>query len=144
MLPDKERKRFDELLHEAIESLPDHLRILLEEVPLIADDRPDDDLVTTLLREYDEPDTPDDREEFARTLCGLHSGIALTEQSVDLPPELPTDIRLFREGILNTAGGWSNDDDEQDLYDEIWITLLHEMGHHFGLDEDDLASLGYD
>lgn len=140
----RDRERFDALLEEAIENLPEPIRRLLEEVPVIVDDRPDPDLVRSLLREYDEPDSPQDQEEFASTLCGLHSGVALTEQSVEHTSDLPTDVRLFREGILNTAGGWQHDEHEEAVYEEIWITLLHEIGHHFGLDEDDLADLGYD
>ena len=65
-------------------------------------------------------------------------------------PSLPDVITLFREGILAQAGDW--DPHEVDgrpwggdacVREEIRITLLHEMGHHFGLGEDDLERLGY-
>ena len=64
-------------------------------------------------------------------------------------------IHIFREGIIACAGGWtpwqaSSPDGgtlegggEEVVRDEIRITLLHELGHHFGLDEDDLDELGY-
>jgi hypothetical protein len=79
----------------------------------------------------------------------------MTERSVE-PGEvdLPM-IHIFREGIIACAGGWSpwrvsSPDGEilegggEDLVrEEIRITLLHEIGHHFGLDEDDLDRLGY-
>jgi predicted Zn-dependent protease with MMP-like domain len=89
---------------------------------------------------------PEDR----AALCGLHSGIPLTERSVE-HGGLPEVITLFREGILEEAGGWEEwtDDDGTELggreriLREIRITLLHEIGHHFGLDEDDLERLGY-
>jgi len=45
-------------------------------------------------------------------------------------------------GILELAGGWEAGEDV--VREEIRITLLHEIGHHFGLDEDDLAGLGYE
>lgn len=142
----RERERFDALLEEAIEALPERLRRLLDEVPLIVDDRPAPELVRSLAREWGcEPD-----EQFTQELCGLHTGVPLTERSVAQSGVLPTDVRLFREGIVNTAGGWeagegeTGDDVDDAVYEEIVITLLHEIGHHFGLDEEDLKDLGYD
>jgi predicted Zn-dependent protease with MMP-like domain len=80
----------------------------------------------------------------------------LTERSVEMPPTLPEDIRLFRRGILTLAqqayddhhADPPRDDDEpfdpdDALYEQIWITLVHEIGHHFGMSEDDLDQLGY-
>lgn len=140
------RERFDALFEEALANLPDHLRALTDEVPVILDDRPEPALVESLAKEWGEKVTP----EFASEICGLHTGIPLTERSVQHSGALPTEIRLFREGIVNVAGGWEPAEDETDddvddaVYEEIMITLLHELGHHFGLDEDDLAALGYD
>ncbi len=125
-MTDDERRRFDELLETVLEALPPRLQALLEEAPLIVEDRPS----AKLLRELDL--CPDD------LLCGLHSGTPLTERSVEHTDELPETIHLFREGILELAGDW------EQLHCEIRITLLHEIGHHFGLDEDDLAELGYE
>lgn len=136
-----ERDRFDELLAEAIEQLPEHVAGLLEEVPVIVDDEPDDALARSLAREWGEEDSGEWRDRLAAELCGLHTGVMLTERSVEAPPTTPEDIRLFRRGILAQAGGDGADDDA--LFEEIWITLVHEIGHHFGLDEDDLDRLGY-
>lgn len=131
-MTEAERERFDELLEEAIEALPDHLRALLEETPVIVEDYPSEQVLKEMgATRRDE-------------LCGLHSGIALTERSVEHSGTLPEDIHLYREGIVSLAGGWAGDGVEDAVYEEIWVTLLHEMGHHFGLDEDDLAELGYD
>ena len=60
-------------------------------------------------------------------------------------------IHIFREGIVNLATedeegralGWKAEHAEESIYEEIRITILHEIGHHFGLDEDDLEELGY-
>jgi predicted Zn-dependent protease with MMP-like domain len=59
-------------------------------------------------------------------------------------------VHIFREGIIDMAGGWEEGEDEHGAYggeerirEEIRITILHELGHHFGLDEDDLERLGY-
>ena len=134
-----ERKRFDSLLEQVLAQLPPRLRELLAEAPLIVEDRPSAQLQAELGMD------PDD------VLCGLHSGTPLTERSVELENE-PETIRLFREGILEHAGGWQRVEDEdghlvggeEDLRREIRITLLHEIGHHFGLDEEGLAKLGYE
>lgn len=138
-----ERERFDGLLEEAIEGLPDRIHALLEEVPLIVDDRPEEELVRRLALELGEDvSAPGAAEAFASELCGLHSGAMLTERSVEDAGDVPEDIRLFREGILNLAGGWAAGDDA--VFQEIAITLLHEIGHHFGLEEEDLEELGYE
>jgi len=130
-MTDAERARFDALLDETIDSLPPALRDLLDEVPVIVDDRPS----PALLRSLGVP--------HGASLCGLHTGVAMTERSVE-QSGIPTDvIQLFREGIVHTAGGWRQRHANDAVHDEIEITLLHEIGHHFGLDEDDLAALGY-
>lgn len=140
-ITDEERDRFDALLEEAIERLPDALRRLIEHVPVIALDTP----TPELLREMG---VPEERfEEEMATLCGLHSGRSNLERSVEHSGEPPPDIHLFRVGIINEAlqGGASWDDPDADdlVFEQIWITLLHEIGHQFGLDEDDLERLGY-
>lgn len=134
-----ERERFDELFEEALEGLPPGIAALLDEIPVIVDDRPEPKLLEELAREWgeEEPVSPDG-------LAGLHTGIALTERSVEHGEVLPTEIRLFREGIIALAGGWDQPEADDIVYEEIVITLLHEIGHHFGLDEEDLARLGYD
>ena len=142
------RNRFDTLLEEVLEHLPARLRALLDEVPLIVDDRPDAALARELYAElgHEEGETV---EEFASTLCGLHTGVALTERSVQQSGDVPDHIRIFREGIVNVAGGWEPQENEtaaevdDAVYEEIQITVLHEIGHHFGLDERQLEELGY-
>lgn len=142
------RHRFDALLEEVLENLAPKLRDLLEEVPLIVDDKPEPDLARSLYEElgHEEGETI---QEFIATLCGLHTGVALTERSVVHSGDLPDHIRIFREGIVTIAGGWEPQPGEtrqhvdDAVYDEIAITVLHEVGHHFGLDETDLERLGY-
>jgi predicted Zn-dependent protease with MMP-like domain len=135
MAPDQ-RTAFDELLGQVIAELPEHLRALLEEVPVIVEDDPS----PAILEEMDvDPANTD--------LCGLHWGVPLTRRSVEHSGVLPENIWLFRAPIMRVAryrqkqagagGGGA------DLRTQIRITLLHEIGHHFGLDERDLAKLGY-
>lgn len=126
------RERFDSLLEDVLDTLPPHLLRLIEEIPLIVEDHPSKEILEDMGL------GPDD------TLCGLHTGTAITERSVDQPAAPPDEIRIFREGIIETAGGWDQDHADQEVYEEIRITVLHEIGHHFGLDEDDLEELGYD
>jgi predicted Zn-dependent protease with MMP-like domain len=138
---DAERARFDEILERVLDELPESVRAMTDEMPVIVEDVPDPKLLEELSKEAGEAIAPDE-------LCGLHTGIALTERSVQSPGDLPSEIRLFREGILAEAGGWESpgedaEEVENSIYEEIRITLLHEIGHQFGLDEDDLERLGY-
>jgi len=130
-----ERRLFDEKLDPLVAGLPAPILEQLEEVPVIVEDEPDDALLLDLGMA---PGIDD--------LCGLHSGVALTERSVEAAPDLPDQIMLFRGPIIRLAqshvpgtGRAAVDELER----QIRITLLHEIGHHFGLDEDDLDRLGY-
>jgi predicted Zn-dependent protease with MMP-like domain len=136
-----ERDRFDGLVDRVLHELPASVRDLFGDAPLIIEDRPTRDM----LEEFDLD--PDDD-----TLCGLYSGTPMTERSVEGGPHEPDHIYIFREGIVEQAGRWETVSDEDGepiggedaVASEIRITILHELGHHFGLDEDDLLNLGYD
>lgn len=151
-ISDTERDRFDALVDEAVDALPSAIRRLLDEVPLIVIDAPTADMLRDL--------GIDPADSAARDeICGLHSGTPYTDPAIDSPPVLPGTIHLFRRGLILQAGGWAAiredgavfEDGEPDLrppedrmYEEIMITILHEVGHQFGLDEDDLERLGYE
>jgi len=134
------RERFDEIVESVLAELPKSIHTLLEESPLIVEDFPTDEFMRSLDMDPQDED-----------LCGLHSGGALTERSVSASGELPETIQIFRRGILDAAGGWdvTTDEDgepmggESAVEREIRITILHEIGHHFGLSEEDLDRLGY-
>ena len=140
-MDDYDRQRFDAMLEEVLASLPQWFHDLLDRAPLIVQDRPDRKLLAEL-----------DMDEEDDLLCGLHTGTPLTERSVQHGHDLPEMIHLFREGVVEAAGGWDMWRDEDDrlqggmkrINQEIRITLLHEVGHHFGLEEEDLEELGYD
>lgn len=125
-----ERDEFDEALEAVVASLPEHVREMLEELPVIVEDEPPEWALKELgiVARRGESD-----------LCGLHSGIPLTEQGRvfgDMPA--PQSIYVFRGPLLRLAGG-----ELAALKQEIKITLLHEIGHHYGMTEDDLEALGY-
>lgn len=134
-----ERERFDALVERVIAALPVELREMIEETPVIVEDHPSPSLLQELGMDPDE-----------EGLCGLHSGVPLTERSVG-DSALPDVVTLFREGIVDEAGGWEEWIDEDDAHyggeaavmQEIRVTLLHEVGHHFGLSEEDLERMGY-
>ncbi len=111
-------------------ALPAHLLELLEEVPLIVEDEPSRQLAEEMGLEPGED------------LCGLHWGVALTHRSVEHSGGMPDRMMLFRGPIMRVAN-WRRGGDRAGLREQIRITLLHEIGHHFGLDEDDLERLGY-
>jgi len=141
------RDRFDRLLQDVVDTLPPGVRTLIEQVPLVTEDRPDPELVKQLLAEGTLASAAD-----AEELCGLHTGVPIIDRSIEDPDGWgilgadgsgPETVHIFREGIVSLAGGWDAPHADENVYEEIRITVLHEIGHHFGLDEDDLDRLGY-
>lgn len=139
-MDDRLRRQFDLWFEQVLEALPEAVRAMLEETPVIIEDRPSPRLLEEL-----------GLEGGADTLCGLHEGTPITQRSVEHGHDGPESIYLFREGIIEEAGGWQPwiDDDgtrwggAAAIREQIRITLLHEIGHHYGLEEDDLDQLGY-
>ena len=130
-MDDDLRDYFDQQLEWVLRHLSAKFRELLDQVPLYVEDFPSKKMLRKLgVRHRHE-------------LQGLYSGVALTNRSVDLPPSLSEVIYLFREGICNLALDDEGQIDQDELREQIRITLLHELGHHFGLDERQLDELGY-
>jgi predicted Zn-dependent protease with MMP-like domain len=71
------------------------------------------------------------------TLYGLYQGVPLPERSQFDPPILPDKITIFSEPLLEDFP------DPEELREEIRLTVLHEIAHYFGMDEDDIENLGY-
>jgi predicted Zn-dependent protease with MMP-like domain len=128
-LNEEQRNEFDRIVGELIDSLPEYVRQQLEEMPVLIEDEPDESVRRDL--NAGQAGEPSD-------LCGLHTGIPLTERSfqdLSLPRPL---IMLFRGPIVRLAGANSHR-----LRREIQITLLHEIAHHFGFGEEELEKMGY-
>ncbi len=149
-LTDYDRDHFDDLLERVLNAQPQHIHDLLQEVPLIVEDRPSKRLVNDFCRKN--PGL--NRRHLPFQLCGLYTGFPITIRSVHQDSRLPDRIQLFRIGITlaarrhhqnQTAQANTPDLSTQDaaLHEQIRITLLHEIGHHFGLNEQDLTNLGY-
>lgn len=136
-MTDPTPEQFDELVGDVIRSLPASVQDLIRSsVPVIVQDRPSDDM----LRDLGLAEDPNAADE----ILGLHTGVMLTEASVEDPASVPTVVHVFRIGHLEHIRDDAGGVDLGELREEIRTTILHELGHHFGLDEDDLADLGYD
>ena len=112
--------RFEEVAEKALRELPDEVIEWLANVPILVEERPSEAMVL----EGTDP-----------RILGLYSGVPMPGQSVLGPPSGSV-IQLFRRNLERDAH------DEEDLADEIRITVLHETAHYFGYDEDDLDRLG--
>jgi predicted Zn-dependent protease with MMP-like domain len=110
------RERFEELVAEALDTVPEELARLIDNcVVLVEDDAPADD--------------PD--------LLGLYDGVPLTERDSTYSMAVPDRILIFRNPTLEMC------DTEDDIVEEVRITVVHEIAHHFGIDDDRLHELGY-
>lgn len=137
MLSQSLRDIFDDILEAQIEALPDDAAAVVEASGVIAEDEPGPEVLADLGMTAEE----------GQDLCGMHFGVAFTERSVEDTGELPSQIMLFRGPIIRLSGyEWRGGQEikRDELIEQIHITLLHEIGHEFGLDEDDLTELGYD
>ncbi len=115
----------EKILQLACARLPAELRkVIQEEVPVVIDDLPSLELVRNSKGEV----LPD--------ILGLYTGANLMERSVLWPEGLPPQIFVYRRNLERLAV------DRAELVEEIEITLLHELGHHLGYDEDDLDRMG--
>ena len=130
-MDEKTRRRFDGLLEEVLDQLPKWVLDLIDEVPLHVEDYPSDEMLQRL------------KVRHRGQLCGLYTGIPLTDRSVQQSGAMPDVVTIYREGVLNSAANARGMATDKRLRREIRITLLHELGHHHGLDEDDLRELGY-
>ena len=112
-----ERDAFEALVDRALDQIPDELASLVHNVVVLVEDEPPDD-------------EPDD-------LLGLYVGIALTDRTYLDGGGLPDQIFVFRNPLLDFC------DDEAHLEEEVRITVVHEVAHHFGIDDARLHELGY-
>jgi len=119
-----ERKRFEKLVNEAIAELPREFRNRLRNVAVIVEDNPAEEMLEEM--EIDEGDT----------LFGLYEGTPLTERGFEAPLH-PDRIWIFQEPIEEAC------ETEEEMKEEIKLTIVHEVAHFFGLDDEYLEDLGY-
>jgi predicted Zn-dependent protease with MMP-like domain len=118
------RQRFKQLVAEAIDSIPPRFAREIDNVAIVIEDRPSQELL-------DETETADDE-----VLMGLYQGIPLPERSSAHGNALPDLITLFQKTIEEEC-----DDDEDEIVVAIGETLIHELGHYFGLSEDEIMEI---
>jgi predicted Zn-dependent protease with MMP-like domain len=112
---DVDVERFSELVADALDDLPAPLLRAMDNVVVLVDDR--------------HPEEPE--------LLGVYEGVALTERYSDYGGVLPDRITLYRLALADVCA------DEDELREEVAITVVHEIAHHFGIDEDTLHRLGW-
>jgi predicted Zn-dependent protease with MMP-like domain len=118
-------------LEQVLGELPPLVHELIERVPLRVEDYPSRQVMADMhVRHRDQ-------------LCGLYTGIPLDRRSVMQSGNLPDVVTIYREGILSAAADRQGRVSPTRLRRQIRITILHELGHHHGLTEEDLAKLGY-
>lgn len=109
------RQRFEELVGDALDLIPPEFATAMDNVVILVEDR--------------DAENP--------TLLGLYHGVALTERTSQYGGVLPDRITIYREAILDICH------DEQDVVEEVAITVVHEIAHHFGVDDARLHELGW-
>jgi predicted Zn-dependent protease with MMP-like domain len=110
------RERFEELVADALDTVPAELAdILTNVVVLVEDDPPDGN----------------------PGLLGLYEGVPLTERGEAYSGVLPDVITIFRHPLMLRCAS------AEEIVDEVRITVVHELAHHFGIDDDRLHGLGY-
>ncbi len=108
------RATFERLVAAALDELPEPLGVLMDNVAVVVEDaHPEDDLL------------------------GLYEGVPLTERSDYGGLAMPDRITLYRVALCEVAGT------TQDLIAEIGVTVVHEVAHHFGIDDDALEAWGW-
>ncbi len=109
------RRRFEELVADALDTIPPELTSAMDNVVVLVEDR-----------NTEEPE-----------LLGLYEGVALTERSTSYGGVLPDRITIYQDAILDVCA------DADEVVHEVAITVVHEVAHHFGIDEETLHELGW-
>ncbi|WDZ85944.1 metallopeptidase family protein [Micromonospora cathayae] len=110
------REHFEELVADALDEVPEELLALMSNVVILV-----------------EEDSPPGEPE----LLGLYEGHALTERGWDYSGVLPDRILIYRRPILRIC------DSDEDVVEEVAVTVVHEIAHHFGIDDERLHELGW-
>jgi predicted Zn-dependent protease with MMP-like domain len=113
---DMSRERFEELVGEALDDVPMELLNVMSNVVILVEDLPPDG---------------------SMNLLGLYQGIDLTRRGWDYAGVLPDTITIYRLPTLNVC------ETETDVIDEVAVTVVHEIAHHFGIDDHRLHELGW-
>ncbi len=117
------RKRFERLVARAVRGIPPRFRQEMDNVAVVIEDAPPHDLLAEM--EIEPPDT----------LYGLYQGIPLPERDWTHGNVLPDRITIYQQPILEDC------EHEDDIVKAIGETVIHEFGHYFGLDEEEIEEI---
>jgi len=126
------RDYFDEQVEWVLSRFPDRVHQLLDVVPMYVEDYPS----PRVMKEMGVRRRSD--------LCGYYAGIPLPERHIEHSGTLSDAIYLYRAGILSLACDEDGEIDEDEFQHQIRVTILHELGHHHGMTEEELDALGYE
>ncbi len=125
------RQMFDDQLEPVLAELPQQVKDFMNDVPLVVEDYPSREVMRRMHIRH------------RAHLCGLYTGVPLIKRSVEHWGVLSDMIHIYRLGIMSQARTRDGGFDEAELRRQIRRTILHEYGHHVGLTEGDLRTLGY-
>jgi predicted Zn-dependent protease with MMP-like domain len=117
------RERFEQLVTEAVTLIPKRFRKEMRNLALVVEDQPSEHLLEEM--EIEPPDS----------LYGLYQGIPLTERSASYGNNLPDVITIFQRPIEEDC------EDEDEIRAVVGETLIHEVGHYFGLSEEEIEAI---
>ena len=118
------RERFEELVQQALATIPRRFRQQLKNIAVIVEDRPSAQLLGEMAIDS-----------AVETLFGLYRGTPLPSRRWDYGNTLPDTISIFQRPIEQAC------DDEEQIVQTIGETLIHEIGHYFGLSEDEIRQI---
>jgi predicted Zn-dependent protease with MMP-like domain len=121
-----QRAEFEDLVEEALERIPAPFRLAMHNVAIIVEDWPDPEIVEEITGDRDE------------LIYGLFSGVSLLEQHVEDSGDLPPIIEIYQRPLEEDFPN------REELVEEIEITLVHEIAHFMGLDEEQVREYGYE
>ncbi|HYM61616.1 MAG TPA: metallopeptidase family protein [Thermoanaerobaculia bacterium] len=122
---------FETLVEEALAKLPKRFADLLENIAVVVEEEPTEYDLEILDDEEDEDG--EDGEVGTTELLGIFRGTPLTRRSFNMLPALPNTIAIFRGPILRVTRN------RREALSQIRETVIHELGHYFGLDDEDMA-----
>lgn len=106
---------FEDLVDRGLRMIPRQLLDALDNVAIVVEDRDEED----------------------PSILGLYHGVALTERSVEWPTFLPDKISIYKDALCSFCST------HEQLVEEVAVTVVHEIGHHFGIDDARLHELGW-
>jgi predicted Zn-dependent protease with MMP-like domain len=109
-------EEFEDLVAEALDGIPDELARLVDNVVFVVEDDSDGE---------------------RGLLLGLYEGVPLTSRGTWYAGAMPDRITIYRNPILSICRGYD------EVVEQVRVTVVHEIAHHFGIDDDRLHELGY-